>query len=194
MPRLFHVGVFAALASYAAPAAATDLSEFERALPDNVEGMNQVKIQKTAAEGQVIAFYGGKAGRATVFVFPVAGEDGNGVTRASQATLLEATAAGLKEGTRALGASYWTGPVQIHTLKIDNLEMACTKVEMRQDGEGGTADQTRLLDRRCFTQAGKVVIGAYVTTPFKAPLLSALDKDQIIFIGAFAATLIKGVN
>lgn len=183
--------LMAALAVLAPPVDAKDLSDFERILPKSVAGMNQVKIHKTATDGQVIAFYGGKAGRATVFILPVSGENARGVTRASQAVLLDATAAGLKEGTKALGDNYWTGSVQTHALKADNVEMACTKVEMWQGGQNGPPDQMRLMDRRCFTQVGDVVIGTYVTTPFKEPLRSSLEKDQLIFCGAFTSAMVN---
>ncbi|MFC2254806.1 hypothetical protein ACETRX_34710 [Labrys portucalensis] len=185
------LALLGALAVLAPPVNAKDLSDFERILPKSIAGMTQVKIHKTATDGQVIAFYGGKAGRATVFILPVSGEDAHGVTRTSQAVLLDATAAGLKEGTKALGDSYWTGSVQTHTLNADNIEMACTKVEMRQAGEKGPPDQMRLMDRRCFTQVGDVVIGTYVTTPFKESLRSALEKDQLIFCGAFTSAMVN---
>lgn len=192
------IGLASAGTAWAAESPAPrPLAEFEEALPETLLKMERRPTPEGASNDQrLTAFYEGPVGRATVIVRPIEGPpppDGSG--ERARAEVLSAFAQDMREGTRALGETYWTGPLRTDRVNVRNgPQLACGVLERRAGGEKETPDQLRLLNRKCVTINDGNILAILVTTPFKQEVEQGARRAQIAFVGGMAMQVSRGLQ
>jgi hypothetical protein len=187
MMRALPLGL--ALAALALPAAARSLQDFERGLPQDIQRMHRTEASPGLRGNELVVYYGQSAGRATVFIRPLASPAPDGRGPVAEGQLRQAVETDLKRGAPVLGDTYWTGDPKTHTIDAEGVGLTCRTIERRQGGEATSPDQIRLLNRWCMTVMDNHILAIHLTTPFKEEMADYVDKAQVGFIGQLAVAL-----